>query len=381
MRIQTNISAMNTNRQIGINNSKIQKSLEKLSSGFAINRASDDAAGLAISEQMRAQINGLGVAEKNAQDAISLAQTAESGLAEIEDIAQRMNELATKGANTTLDAQARTALTQEMTKLNEEIDRIAGGSNFNGINLLDGSFGRTITGTVGTDIGKAAGFDKIDLNGLKNFAAGGTVTVSNAAGGDMTIKYNDGAGNEISQTINGNTAPATGATKELNFDKLGIKVTLNENYNPTTAITTDNTITTMATTGNNASFQIGATTGDDQHLEFGIGKIDSTVLGTKAMNLTDATTSRAAMDIAQKAINTVSEARSSIGAFQSRMEHATNNITATKENLSAAESRIRDTDMAAEMIEFTKNSVVAQAAQAMLAQANMQPQSVLQLLQ
>lgn len=375
MRIQTNISAMNTNRQIGINNSKIQKSLEKLSSGFAINRASDDAAGLAISEQMRAQINGLGVAEKNAQDAISLAQTAESGLAEIEDIAQRMNELATKGANTTLDAQARTALTQEMTKLNEEIDRIAGGSNFNGINLLDGSFGRTITGTNVTLVG----FDKIDASGLKNETATGVLSFSVATGGVITATYDDKNGTVVTETMTQATAPGTGKTAELNFEKLGVKVTLGNTFVPADVITSQ--VAALATTGNNASFQIGATTGDDQHLEFGIGKIDSTVLKTKDMDLTDATTSRAAMDIAQKAINTVSEARSSIGAFQSRMEHATNNITATKENLSAAESRIRDTDMAAEMIEFTKNSVVAQAAQAMLAQANMQPQSVLQLLQ
>lgn len=380
MRIQTNISAMNTNRQIGINNSKIQKSLEKLSSGFAINRASDDAAGLAISEQMRAQINGLGVAEKNAQDAISLAQTAESGLAEIEDIAQRMNELATKGANTTLDAQARTALTQEMTKLNDEIDRIAGGSNFNGINLLDGTFGTKTTMTAGTNLGNAVGVS-FDMSNFKGTAAGALSVTFGGAGAtkdEMTLKYKDG-NTTIEQKIT-LSAAAKEKTKQFDFSDLGITVTTNENYAASTTAATDEAIT-LASTGNNASFQIGATTGDDQHLEFGIGKIDSTVLGTKAMNLTDATTSRAAMDIAQKAINTVSEARSSIGAFQSRMEHATNNITATKENLSAAESRIRDTDMAAEMIEFTKNSVVAQAAQAMLAQANMQPQSVLQLLQ
>lgn len=375
MRIQTNISAMNTNRQIGINNSKIQKSLEKLSSGFAINRASDDAAGLAISEQMRAQINGLGVAEKNAQDAISLAQTAESGLAEIEDIAQRMNELATKGANTTLDDQARTALTQEMTKLNEEIDRIAGGSNFNGINLLDGTFGRTITGTNAALVG----FDKIDASGLKNHTATGELSFSVAIGGVITATYDDKNGTVVTETMTQATAPGTNKTAELNFEKLGVKVTLGNTFAPGQEITPQ--VATLATTGNNASFQVGATTGKDQYLNFGIGKVNAEELGTDKMDLTSATNSRAAMDIAQKAIDQISETRSSIGAFQSRMEHATNNISATKENLSAAESRIRDTDMASEMIEFTKNSVVAQAAQAMLAQANMQPQSVLQLLQ
>lgn len=275
MRIQHNISALNTHRNLSFNNTQASKNLEKLSSGYKINRAGDDAAGLAISEKMRGQIRGLDMATKNAQDSISLIQTAEGALNETHSILQRMRELAVQSANDTNEGTAdtdRQKLQDEMDQLVEEIDRIADNTQFNNMNLLDGSFT------------------------TKKFHIGSN------ANQDITVSI-------------GNMDSAT-----LNID--GTKAAVTSNTSANTAIT--------------------------------------------------------ALDAA---INTVSKERSSLGAIQNRLEHTINNLGASSENLTAAESRIRDTDMAKEMMGFTKNNILMQAAQSMLAQANQQPQGVLQLLQ
>jgi flagellin len=272
MRIQHNLNAMNSLRQLGVNNTNTGKNLEKLSSGFRINRAGDDAAGLAISEKMRAQINGLEMATKNAEDGISLIQTAEGGLNETHAILQRMRELAVQAANGTNQDDDLQSIQDEIDALAHEIDRIGDSTKFNGINLLNGG--------------------------------------------------------------------------------------------------------SMASNG--IGFQIGANNATFESVNLKIASMKANDLGVNALTVSNAT---AAIEALDGAISDVSEARAGLGAMQNRLEHTINNLGVTSENLTAAESRIRDVDMAKEMMQYTKNSILTQAAQAMLAQANMQPQGVLQLLQ
>lgn len=276
MRIQHNIAALNTHRNLAANNAAASKNLEKLSSGFKINRAGDDAAGLAISEKMRGQISGLNMASKNSSDAISLIQTAEGGLNETHAILQRMRELAVQSRNDTNDetTKDRSNLNDELKQLQEEITRISSQMEFNNKKLLNGS-----------------------------------------------------------QSANGLT------------------------------------------------FQIGANAG--QTITLKISNMSATKLGVDAAkaSISKGGAASKAITAIDDAINKVSETRSALGAVQNRLEHTINNLGTSAENLTAAESRIRDTDMAAEMMAFTKNNILTQAAQSMLAQANQQPQGVLQLLQ
>ncbi len=276
MRIQNNIMAMNSHRNLTINNSGLSKNLEKLSSGYRINRAGDDAAGLAISEKMRAQINGLEQAQNNANDAISLIQTAEGGLNETHAMLQRLQTLTKQSQNGTFVDGDREKIQLEVNALMEEIDRVTESTKFNGQTLLNGTFDKT---------GKAM-----------TFAIGAY---------DETIQVNISA-----------------------MDSEGL---------------------------------------------FGTG--------TTTINIS---TQAAALDVDDKitdAIDLVSEERAKLGAVQNRLEHTVANLAVTEENVQASESRIRDVDMAKEMMAFTKNNILSQAAQSMLAQANMQPQGVLQLLQ
>lgn len=378
MRIQNNLNAMNSLRQLGVNNTQVGKNLEKLSSGFKINRAGDDAAGLAISEKMRSQIRGLEQASANAQDGISLLQTAEGGLNETHAILQRMNELATKGANGNLQAEDRTAIGDEITQLNSEIDRIAKSTNFNGKNLLDGKFGVQLNTTATTGTGIKVGSDGvtgIDISGAK---ASTSHTLTFAAG-----KYtlDDGAGN--TQTV----SLADGTAGVANFDKLGVKINFNGNQAGATVVasTAGGGAAGKIVTGAQAAvnIQIGAGTSNDERLGLSIANMDTSASGlnTATIDVTNDTNSRTAMDTIKAAISKVSAERSKLGANQNRLEHTVNNLGVTQENLTAAESRIRDVDMAKEMMEFTKNNILSQAAQSMLAQANQQPQGVLQLLQ
>ena len=270
MIINHNISALNTHRQLSFNNTNVGKNLEKLSSGYRINRAGDDAAGLAISEKMRAQIKGLDMAQKNAQDGISLIQTAEGALNETHSILQRMRELAVQSSNdTNMNEVDREAMQSELDALIEEIDEIAKRTEFNTQNLLGGEF-------------------------------------------------------------------------------------------------------------ENKKFHIGANKG--QSIEVSIEAMNAEGIGVKDLKINSQETADSAIETIQTAIDKVSTQRSNLGAIQNRLEHTINNLGASSENLTAAESRIRDVDMAKEMMEFTKNNILTQAAQAMLAQANQQPQGVLQLL-
>ena len=304
MRINHNISALNTYRQMGANQTAASKNMEKLSSGLKINRAGDDAAGLAISEKMRGQIRGLDMASKNAQDGISLIQTAEGALNETHSILQRMRELAVQSSNDTNTDTDRGELQKELDQLVDEIDRIAGNTEFNTQNLLG----------------------EKDEDGF--------------TGVDQTFTFHIGA--NASQNIQL-------SIKSMDAGNIG---TLDEN---------------------------GAITGDTIKSLRSAAAVDGGA-GAVAGALTDREDADSAITIINNAIEMVSSERSKLGANQNRLEHTINNLGTSSENLTAAESRIRDVDMAKEMMDMTKNNILQQAAQAMLAQANQQPQGVLQLL-
>lgn len=491
MRIQHNIMALNSHRQLGNNNSAVSKSLEKLSSGYRINRAGDDAAGLAISEKMRAQIKGLTAATDNSQDAISLVQTAEGGLQEVHSMLNRMQELATKSSNGTYtDDVDRKALQDEVSALKDEINRIADSTNFNGINLLDGSmgvgttgaadpsvaadatahtgaFGWSISGTEGIEVTLATKASS-GTKGVTASWAGSKLTLTidakkdevitqadidkaiAAASGapeiakdlkvtlDNDIKMGDNSApqanistlksekaKQASATNNGITVTATKAGDlhynfEIKADANAAKgVTVLANGNVSVNLETGKTYSASdinqmlsgagaelrvsfegtkdsadllfaaanvaggkgLSAGGGIELQIGDTNDAWNQLELSISDMHVDSLGIGEIDISNREGAFAAISKIKDAINSVSTSRGKLGAIQNRLEHTINNLGVTTENITAAESRIRDVDMAKEMMEFTKNSVLMQSAQAMLAQANQQPQSILQLLQ
>ncbi|WP_308012689.1 flagellin N-terminal helical domain-containing protein [Priestia aryabhattai] len=341
MRINHNITALNTYRQFNNANNAQAKSMEKLSSGQRINKAGDDAAGLAISEKMRAQVRGLDQSGKNAQDGISLIQTAEGSLSETQDILQRMNELSTQAANGSLDDQDRSAINDEITQLNSEVDRISKSTKFNGKNLLDGSFGVQLDTTATTGTGIKAGADGvtgIDISGAK---ADTTYTLAFA---DGKYTLSDGVGNE--QTV----ALADGTAGTANFDNLGIKIKFDgtqEGATVTTSVAGGGAAGKIVTADKEeVDIQIGANTSGDERLGLSINQIDTTSLNTRNIDVSTVEGARSAMDVTKDAINKVSSERSRLGAYQNRLEHTINNLSTASENLTAAESRIRDVDYA-----------------------------------
>ena len=522
MRIQHNIMAMNAYRNYTNNTSALAKNLEKLSSGYKINRAGDDAAGLAISEKMRAQITGLKTAQKNAKDGISLVQTAEGALTEVHDMLNRMVDLADQSANGTYDNETdRANLQKEITQLKSEIDRIADASNFNGIKLLDGSLGGgTAGGAAGvpayegdglgalTDVAATAGASTVkttaatadwtpdtdytftfalsdgttsditlhlsadgkrftyngeDVSGadlatakkatagelskalaaavnkssLKStFTADGTTTagdlvLTNKTKGTgqpsiLAMKGPDGAG-----TGTGNVAGAVtdgvdayqkggvvsdkvftvggqkfmfattddiaaAADADVNVVKIaGANATNAEmttmaniikqktGYAPTVNGTDFEwkADTTAGKAGKGLTLQIGEDSNSYNQLTVSVGDMHTAALGISGINIGTQAGAQAAVDVIKKAINSVSSTRGDLGATQNRLEHTINNLSVMQENIQDAEANIRDVDVAEEMMSYTKNNILVQSAQAMLAQANQIPQGVLQLLQ
>lgn len=377
MRINHNIAALNTYNKLGVNNNAMSKNMEKLSSGLRINRAGDDAAGLSISEKMRAQIRGLDQASKNAQDGISLLQTAEGGMNETHDILQRMNELATQAANGTLEPEDRQAISDELSQLTDEVDRIAKSANFNEKHLLDGSLTegpRLDAATSTTD--NVSAVTNIDISGAKEDV---TYTLTHD-GTEYTLTPDNG-----DSAITATSTPADNTAGDITFDDgNGNKVVVTVDNTNTAATLKDTKIAVQAADTTNTKgpigIQIGANTSADEKLEISIGDMTAAGLGIDKINVDTEEGARAAMDTIKKAVTTVSSERSKLGAYQNRLEHSINNLSTTSENLTASESRIRDVDMAKEMMEQTKNSILAQASQAMLTQANQQPQNVLQML-
>ena len=373
MIINHNLGAMNANRNMNINAGAANKSMQKLSSGMRINSAADDAAGLAISEKMRGQIRGLDQASANAQDGISLIQTAEGGLNETTSMLQRMRELTVQANNGTNTTDDQTQIQKEVGQLSTEITDLANRTEFNTQKLLTGTLGVKAGGTGTAEAGLTAAGVTIDASGA---ASGKTFTITAV---DAThISLGDGA---TTQSIT--VADSTAYAGTLDFDKLGVKLT------STATVAYNNaaiTAKTVVTAGNSANIQIGANANQTLSLQF--NDMRATALGTTAgtldiahVDVTSATqTFTTRLQIVDDAIKQVSGERAKMGAAQNRLEHTINNLATSSENLTSAESRIRDVDMAKEMSTFSKNNILSQAAQAMLAQANQQPQQVLQLL-
>lgn len=377
MIINHNIGALNTHRQLSTNNANQSKSIEKLSSGLRINRAGDDAAGLAISEKMRGQIRGLDQASRNAQDGISLIQTAEGALSETHSMLQRMRELAVQSNNGTNTPDDLAEIQKEIGQLNDEINRVAQKTEFNTKSLLDGSLGVQASGGNLADL-TSAGI-RVDVSGI---ATGETLTFA-LAGNNLTVT---GTNSGVSQTIALSDAEDVAAGTTVKFDSIGLSLTFGADVD-LTAAGVEIGGKTVETSGDALSFQIGAN--GNTKLDISIGDMQASSLGSTASNLNVANiaavnvTTQSFEDnlqVIDEAIKKVSATRSDLGSWQNRLEHTINNLNTSSENLTAAESRIRDVDMAKEIMEQTKNSILAQASQAMLAQANQVPQNVLQLL-
>ena len=372
MRINNNLMAMNTHRQYSLNNDKMAAATKKLSSGYRINSAGDDAAGLAISEKMRAQIRGLQMASKNSEDAISLVQTAEGALQESEAILQRMRELAVQSSSdTNEDSVDRVALDAEFQQLIDELDDIAADTAFNDMKLLDGSFGSvySVDGGSAFQVG-TQGVTDIQFSG---WTAGDTITFTNEANpGDPYVATLTSDSTEI----HGITNVTTEGTISLDFGQ-GRTVTISV----ADAVDTDDLLgaLTFTVVAGSGTIQTGAN--QNETLDIAIANMDSTALGVNGLDVLNQANASDALDDLDTAINQVSSERASLGALQNRLDHKINNLDTTSENLTAAESRIRDIDMAAEMTQYTQTSILVQAATSMLAQANAAPQNVLSLLQ
>ena len=367
MRIQHNIMAMNAYRNYANNTSALSKNLEKLSSGYKINRAGDDAAGLAISEKMRAQITGLDKAQDNAKDGISLVQTAEGALTEVHDMLNRMYELAEQSANGTFeDGTDRTQLQKEVDQLKSEIDRIADSANFNGIKLLDGSMKTGTTVNIAADTISGT----VNQTDIQLTTAGGKVDFGNA------FKKGDNV------TINGVTytyaSQATGTDGKTFKDFNALKSAAKKNG---VTIGGTSSSATFAKAGKDLTLQIGDTSEKFNQLQVSINDCHVDALGLTDMKISDQDSAAKALNSIKSAINYVSDVRGTLGATQNRLDHTINNLSVMQENIQDAESTIRDTDVADEMMAYTKNNILIQSAQAMLAQANQVPQGVLQLLQ
>ena len=402
MRIQHNIMAMNAYRNYANNTSALSKNLEKLSSGYKINRAGDDAAGLAISEKMRAQITGLDKAQDNAKDGISLVQTAEGALTEVHDMLNRMYELAEQSANGTFeDGTDRKQLQKEVDQLKSEINRIADSANFNGIKLLDGSMAANGTTKInGAAAGAKAGVD-VSIVADSLFAEDGTrselkfslaAVSSNAADGakvtknGVTISLKKGqeySAADIQALLAKAKTSGTGVSDDMLESVQNATVSGTGITKGTQAWTSlaKSTGTAQANKGKPLTLQIGDTSDSFNQLKVGIKDCHVDALGLTDMKIGDQDSAAKALDKIKSAINYVSDVRGTLGATQNRLDHTINNLSVMTENIQDAESTIRDTDVADEMMAYTKNNILIQSAQAMLAQANQVPQGVLQLLQ
>ena len=450
MVVQHNLTAMNANRMLGVTTSAQAKSTEKLSSGYKINRAADDAAGLSISEKMRKQIRGLSQASSNAQDGISCVQTAEGALTEVHSMLQRMNELAVQAGNGTMSEDDRQNIQDEIDQLTSEIDRVSETTKFNETYLLKGNGTETrqkeveataMTATYKTPVtstvaltatnapttwyakGSATALTadqilerlEVDANGnvaikdgmeMYSEAANTTdqygaqtkdkivalTTVKQSYGVASTALYADAQGttavkdedlknyfNEdgtVKQSLYKKTTGANATFKEIGAEQIA-------NYVTVTAAKDKTTVEYEAVKDLVLSFQVGADTTANNKISVSMQSMSAESIGVKGISVTgdDSTNADAAVDTIGEAIKKVSSQRSALGAVQNRLEHTIANLDNIVENTTAAESAIRDTDMAEEMVAYSKNSILTQAGQSMLAQANQSNQGVLSLLQ
>ncbi|MEM9518278.1 MAG: flagellin [Actinomycetota bacterium] len=394
MRINNNIMAFNAQRNLGTSATAMGKSIEKLSSGLRINRAADDASGLVISQKLRAQTSGLRQATRNAQDGISVVQTAEGGLNEVHSMLNRMRDLAVQANNTGAnDATARTAAQEELSQLRTEIDRIGNTTAFGDTKLLNGSYGVEAAKTTGYDADNSvavAGSEVLTLN--VNGSGAVAVNLSNAAtynGSDLAVELE----NQIKSALNGGgaatavyadnvsveaTTAGNGFNLEISIDGLADTETFTLVDTTGTFLASNNFGTISAASGTGGTFQVGANNTSDDQINVAISAVSSSDLGLAALDLT--TDAATAIDSIDTAIASVSSQRGSLGAVQNRLESTISNLSVTSENLAASESRIRDTDVAAEMVNFTRTQILQQAGTAMLGQANANASSALRLL-
>ena len=377
MVVQHNLTAMNSNRMLGLTTASQAKSTEKLSSGYKINRAADDAAGLSISEKMRKQIRGLTQASSNAQDGISAVQTAEGALTEVHDMLQRMNELAVKASNGTMSSDDRSYVQNEIDQLVTEIDRVSITTKFNETYLLDGKAGEPKA------YGDAKGATAYTGITFSNFDKDGTLSVALTNGniGSFTFKATATDG-ELAAN------PKMFKDKEAYVAAIKNELMSKNNNIKNVSLTSDGKIKVDAfadlkTGAANISLQVGADTTADNKIEASISQLSAKGLKINGLRVdgTDSKKADAAVDTIANAIQKVSTQRSALGAIQNRLEHTINNLDNVVENTTSAESQIRDTDMATEMVKYSNNNILAQAGQAMLAQANQSNQGVLSLLQ
>ena len=391
MIVQHNLTAMNSNRQLGITTGAQAKSSEKLSSGYRINRAGDDAAGLKISEKMRSQVRGLTRASTNAQDGVSLIQTAEGALNEAHSILQRMNELAVQGANDTNEGIDRDAINQELNALVSELDRISTTTQFNKQNLLDGSFqdknlqvganaNQKIAISIDNMNAKSLGLTDIETTVTYEAQKGGVYNKANYQG--MSYTYSTGL--EMSE----NRAAAISAFKaEISgkYTSANYAIQTNGKY---VALTDGKEFSSISgviahdISKRTAEMSAEITKNFETYLTMSSKTATALSSYTKTGNVCvdNYAAANSSITAIQDAINQVSSQRSALGAIQNRLEHTIANLDNVAENTQAAESRIRDLDMAAEMVEYSKNNILAQAGQSMLAQANQFTQGVLSLL-
>jgi flagellin len=394
MFINTNVNAIDAQRNLTLTGMSLSRSVERLSSGLRINRAADDAAGLSISEKLRSQILGTEQANRNAQDGVSMIQTGEGALNEVEKMIQRMHELGVEASNDTLSATDRTNVNAELQQLKSEINSISVRTKFNGKQLLTGSLSTTLGGATATDLVvgdqlTTTAVAAVSAINVANAKAGDTFTFTSTAAGTITLTRSS---DSVAQTVAVNAIGANGA-QTLDFGTLGVSVTIQANASGKAAADTitdltaaaNDTIVTAAGTGS-ANFQIGSDASDFINVSF--AQLDISASGLAALNtaLTNyngsqtVANAQALITAATGAIDTVNASRSVLGASQNRLEHTMASLGVADENLQASESRIRDADMAAEMVQFTKNNILQQAGTAILAQANQMPQSILQLL-
>ncbi|TNM44216.1 flagellin [Nocardioides albidus] len=372
LRINQNIEATNAYRNLSVTQGQLSKSMEKLSSGFRINRAADDAAGLAISEGLRSQVGGLKVAVRNAQDGISVVQTTEGALTEVHSILQRMRDLAVQASNDSNNGSARANIKAEADQLTSELTRIGNSTNFNGTNLLDGSAG-TLNFQVGAD-GDANSNIAVNLSSVNVVSIAGNLGSAGATfevltptdvTGAMAFSATDGTTTDTATVTLGAAGTYTNVQQvadALNEDSaFSASFSASVDKDSKLVVSSKNGLTVDVATGPGTGVANGAATAG-------------------GLSFATHASAQAAISTIDTQINAVSTARANLGAYQNRFEHTIANVNVAIENLSASESRIRDTDMASEMMSFTKSQILSQAGTAMLAQANSAPNGVLQLL-
>jgi flagellin len=381
MTINTNISALTAYRNLSTTQNDMSKSLEKLSSGLRINRAADDAAGLAISEGLKSQVGGLTVAARNAQDGISVAQTAEGSLGQVQSILQRLRDLSVQAGNDSNNTDSRTAITTEATSLTQELGRISTSTNFNGINLLDGTAGSAADGKLTFQVGANGSSDNQITVDLSSANVGNVVSAIGAAnqGSDFTATPATLAGAQTFSSTNADgstTSVTTGALAGTYTTTADVVNALNgdskfSGHFVATASATSGKVTIKALDGGTVGTTAPGT---------GLAAGSANSGGTGGLDFSSAAGAQASITLLDAQITKISSARANLGASQNRLEYTITNLNISKENLTASQSQITDVDMASEMVNFTRDSILSQAGTAMLAQANQSNSGVLKLL-